>query len=308
MDNIIITLKGLQLNINPMHKVNNDFILYNDIRNINNEIISSFYKDQTHKSTYILENESKISSYLHKSVNDVRENTELLIDLTGQLKMFLNCLWLISDFSVLVKEGIVISSDKGIGYLDITTSSYNNSNLRMDLFYKDGEVSIGKKDLNHANAYYNKMNSFNKNQKHSNIEKRLNRAIAFINEARQTINSYVRISFMVMSLECILGNQKGESVSNTALKTAYLNINLDKSNDFNKTYKFIKKCYGIRSTFVHGDYFSDQSVEDAKSISKELELLLKDIIKGCLDSKKFRELLKNPSEMINELTKNFKLN
>lgn len=306
MGHVFITLKGLRIDINGRYPISNDFSFYGDFRQIDSKLNKIIEEGNNARMQFILHDESRMSGYLYKRFNkDIREEPEVILDLFNDLTLYLNCLWLVADYSVIVKEGIQFNDNKH-NILDFSSLTFNNSDLKLDFFYKEGELPISRTQLGHAKTYYKILKSYNTEQKDSKVEMRILRSIAFINESKKTNNPHVRIAFMVMALECLLANSKGESVTNTALKTAFLKCLFDSKSDFNEIYRFIKDCYNIRSNFVHGTIFEEKE-ETVKDLSKKFELLLKELIKKTLDSTDFRKRLNNSSELINDLTKSFKL-
>lgn len=304
MNHVFITLKGLNLNIRNYVDINKDFFLYGDFYKIDKQMNEAIERSNNRRMNFMLHDESKRASFLYKKTkHNAREDSAEIADLYGNLNLYLNCLWLASDYSVIVKEGLQYGKEEP-AVIDLSSLTFYNSDLKLDFYYESGEEPVKITSINTAKHYYKKAKNYKENK---GVESRVLRAFAFINESRKTNNSYLRISFLVMALECILANSKGESVSNTALKTAYLMRLVDQENNFEKIYKFTKNCYDIRSSFVHGSKFTLKDEEEHKETSKELEFLMKKLIEKIFNNPEFKEKLNNPSGLINELIGKFEL-
>lgn len=305
MNHVFITLKGLNLRIRNHVNIYNDFFLYGDFKKINKRMNEAIISSQNKKMNFMLFDESKRASFIYKKTNNkVKEESSEITNLYGNLNLYLTCLWLVADYSVVVKEGVQYSEVEP-AIIDISSLTFYNSDLKLDFYYQDGEPPIEITHINTAKPYYKKIKDYRKSSK--GTENRVLRAFSFINESRKTKSSYLRISFLVMALECILANNKGESVANTSLKTAYLMCLTNENREFDEVYKFIKKCYGIRSSYVHGTKFTEKDEEVHKTTSKELEFMMKSLINRILNNKEFKKMLDQPDNIMKNLIEKIKI-
>lgn len=306
MQHVFVTLKGLKIDIPKQFNVSGDFALYGEFSNIDGKLNKAINMSTSERMKFILDDESRGASYAYKRFSGYNEesvSSSETVELYNNLNLFLNSLWLAADYSVIVKEGIVFDEEKH-GILDFSALSFYNSDLKLDLRL-DRELPINKHQLMQANTYYRIIKKINTKQKETRIEIRILRAIDFVNEARKTRHAYQRIAFLIIALECLLLNQEHEINTQTALKTAYLSAKAKPKRNFKETYSLIKKCYGIRSSFLHGSKF--ESEKDAEKESKDLEMLIKLILGNLLDYKEFKNLLIDPGQIVGDVINSIKV-
>jgi hypothetical protein len=83
-----------------------------------------------------------------------------------------------------------------------------------------------------------------------NLGNRVTRAIMFLQEARQTRYLLSRMGWLINVYECLFTTETTELAHRIGEKTASY-LSRDKT-ERAEIYKFIKKCYSIRSRFFHG--------------------------------------------------------
>lgn len=129
---------------------------------------------------------------------------------------------------------------------------------------------------------------------------RIERCIDFLTIARTTSFLPLKISFYIGTLETLFTTDNGEVTHKVSERLSfYLQNEFDKL----ETYKFIKQCYNIRSKFMHGQIFSENTEilsQYSEKIDNILRVLLNKIIVTDFEifMKKDEDLIKYFNELI----------
>jgi hypothetical protein len=111
-----------------------------------------------------------------------------------------------------------------------------------------------------------------------------------------------RIAFMIQGLEILFGTSTSELTHRLSLRIALLLGEEGESKS--DVYMTLKKCYGVRSTAVHGDVFKPGKEGEILSLSEKLDQIVRQVACRILrDENLFNLLSLNSDKLENVFTK-----
>lgn len=187
-------------------------------------------------------------------------------EMLTRLEFFEHHLWLLHDCSIGHEVGFVFN--------EITTTSvrFGGFHTRADgtttnIDYNADNFRTVVKSLRAASRIND--TSFNKYKAHSPTSDRVWLAMHLIGYARWTVFIPNKIAFYCSALEALLSTSQSELSHQVAERVAVLTTKNDKSRF--EAYKFVKKCYDIRSKYIHGNQVKYGSEQDMYNLSKKLD-------------------------------------
>jgi len=192
---------------------------------------------------------------LFKSETD---NIQLINFLLRKVQVFLTCLWLVKDNSVTFEVGFMQVYDKNPYKGTVTSNSLSNMP-----FTSGGEkvcTTFSEEELELAIHYYNKftLNTDNFFEEKKLVlknplpkgSKRIERAMYFLNKARDASALPIKVIDYCTILECLFTNDSHEVTHKVSERFSFF---LGKNSEERKElFKTVKKLYKIRSKAVHG--------------------------------------------------------
>lgn len=146
-----------------------------------------------------------------------------------------------------------------------------------------------------------KINSVNfSDQRKTHTSKKedpLRLAIHLIGFARSSGFIPHKIAFYCSALEAMLSTSQSELSHQIAERVAIV-INTDETRI--EKYRFVKKCYGIRSKFIHGDTVSVKE-DDLVGISKKLDQTVRETVQAIISDDNLREAVRDKSNLLDDL-------
>ena len=133
--------------------------------------------------------------------------------------------------------------------------------------YEDGITIESDADFNNIKKIYSnllkaKIDKFT-------VYSKIHNGVTFINKSFETAWILLRILFSVAVLESLFSDEsKNEIVYKISLRTAHF-LHADNAEERQKTFKFIKRAYAIRSCFVHGSNVEKEVDKLSKIFRKE---------------------------------------
>ncbi|QHV97862.1 HEPN domain-containing protein [Spirosoma endbachense] len=172
------------------------------------------------------------------------------------------------------------SYSNALGRFEDTSYTLNDINYAMQLGQKIKALSPEpvtenyKLELDLNEISFSKAHYINYNQL-----SRIRRALQFLNQARSSPQLLVKISFYVLVLECLFSANDATEINHKISERVAIYVGVNGEEKY-KLFKFVKKVYGIRSKYVHGQMMDKKLSENAilSEISKELDELVRIVL------------------------------
>jgi hypothetical protein len=113
---------------------------------------------------------------------------------------------------------------------------------------------------------------------------RISRALSLVDRARTSKNFTEKIAFYCSGLEAMFSTSTAELTHQIAERVALISHNA-KTERF-ETFRFVKKCYSLRSKFIHGDTIKG-SVSELSDLSSRLDSVCRKAIKTAFEDSEF---------------------
>ena len=249
------------------------------------------------------------------------DNENLVSDETSRINIHDNfrnlysfSLWIIKDNSIYNGHSYIFNLNKGYTHGLINSSSIGNSKGEYSYTYYSAE------ELDEALNYHDKLTNLLGKSKvetfpqpkiydhdvirpaiflNYNDFNRLYRSMNFITNARYTLSIIEKISWYVVGLEALFGNDdKGEIKFKIQLRTAHFlgQNSLEKTEIKN----LVGIAYDLRSSFLHGSSISKKFLnrEEQAKISNDIDNYLRKIFQTILNNSELSEIFFDKEKFI----------
>lgn len=290
MSFIVVTMKSLGIDIKNEFKITPRMSFVSDFEIISTRFNLEAHQGKSDRLKFIIEDEKNYSSYALYKLNaskslEPEKLKEEVFNFQKILAEIHNALWLVKDYGVTIKEGISWV-DYDAAFLDIISLTFYNSDCLLSNNLNHNKITAG--DILKGNEYKKIIdtlgNTDNLLRPTKKFYKKLKRSISYIPEVRKTNNKIHRISFLIIMLECLLGDDKEEISFKVSMKVSYLSYKMGIDKDINNVYSKIKKAYTYRSKYFHGSEINESDDENITETLKYLENTIKEIIIEFLKS------------------------
>lgn len=240
-----------------------------------------------------------------KEVHNLEELGILHLRIKSKATHFINCLWFSKDNSASILNVYTFSLNSNHSLQSTIgpgNSSSSANNKKVEFEEKDFDLALEiyksiaanqsnieaeplKIDFNgtpiFTDSKYHKTNQSKTN--------RIDRALCFLFIARQHTFLPLKISLYISVLECLFTKDSGEVVHKISERTAfYIGETPDERLDL---FRSVKKAYGVRSKFFHGQPLEKNSGEHnvLQAVSENLDEILRKVLNKVMliDSAQF---------------------
>jgi hypothetical protein len=127
---------------------------------------------------------------------------------------------------------------------------------------------------------------------------RLTRLVYFLSGARCSSDLGVKLSLYMTCFEILFATDSNELTHRLAQRVAiYL---YEKAGERLAAYQLIKRAYNVRSKVVHGDVLKDGVLSDLVNVSKEIDELLRTVVRRLVSDDSTRSLFDSENDVLDK--------
>jgi hypothetical protein len=221
-----------------------------------------------------------------------KDYTANTVDMLNKLNWFEHFFWVIQDCCVghevgFIASGARITSVRHGGFYTLASGEAEELECSADAFRSAVRSIREGSDIR-------RVDFSNKDKTHNT--KKMDRvwlALHLIGYARWTVFIPNKIAFYCSAIEALLSTSQSELSHQIAERVSVV-INTAETRI--ETYKFIKKCYSLRSKYIHGDTVSQSEVEVVRA-SEKLDAIVRATLHAIFDDENLRQALNNNSSL-----------
>ena len=196
---------------------------------------------------------------------------------------FLSFLWLLKEHTAFFDRGYLFESNRNLHSNTLLCACYDSNGKRRPVKVSRSELDNAKlilrsytKDIAPDYSIDQERTIYQGSETlaHKDIDL-VGRFLAFVHLARQTIDPALRIAFACSALEVLFSTGTSELTHRVSERVAFLlgSNGPERLSIYNK----VKRLYGIRSAFLHGDSIKKADQPSLRQRTREADVLLRDV-------------------------------
>lgn len=241
-----------------------------------------YYEYDNNEDIFKEQTNLKILELVLRWVDDILKNLWLIKD---------NCVS--SDTAFLIHDKDDIITDASSLRLQYQFNK-STGELGTTKFTKKELIEFAKYHDDIENHFYSKKSGSNRFMLRKNFS-RINRGLIFVKQAREARNIAYKISNYCSALETLFSTDSVELSHKLSERIAFF---LKDDYDKLKTFKTIKRAYGIRSKLTHGDTLDNKQIEMLGDLSSEIDEILRFSINKILKNNSLLETFDSSKNII----------